>query len=39
MIRLLHRGFNYSQDGPGNRLVYHLQGAIFTAPGARIRRA
>ncbi|MEE1284314.1 MAG: radical SAM protein, partial [Acutalibacteraceae bacterium] len=22
----MHKGFNYSQDGPGNRLVYHLQG-------------
>ena len=23
---IFERGFNYSQDGPGNRLVYHLQG-------------
>lgn len=32
MIRLLHRGFNYSQDGPGNRLVYHLQGCNLHCP-------
>lgn len=25
-LRVLKKGFNYSQDGPGNRLVYHLQG-------------
>ena len=25
-VRVLQRGFNFSQDGPGNRLVYHLQG-------------
>ncbi len=25
-IKLFQKGFNYSQDGPGNRLVYHLQG-------------
>ena len=23
---IYHKGFNYSQDGPGNRLVYHMQG-------------
>lgn len=23
---IFQKGFNYSQDGPGNRLVYHLQG-------------
>lgn len=28
-MRILHKGFNYSQDGPGNRLVYHLQGCNF----------
>lgn len=28
-MRVLNRGFNYSQDGPGNRLVYHLQGCNF----------
>ncbi len=31
-IRILHRGFNFSQDGPGNRLVYHLQGCNFFCP-------
>lgn len=25
-MKILNKGFNYSQDGPGNRLVYHLQG-------------
>ena len=25
-MRIFQKGFNYSQDGPGNRLVYHLQG-------------
>lgn len=25
-LRFFQKGFNYSQDGPGNRLVYHLQG-------------
>lgn len=25
-VKYFQRGFNYSQDGPGNRLVYHLQG-------------
>ena len=28
-MKILHKGFNYSQDGPGNRLVYHLQGCNF----------
>ncbi len=28
-MRVLNKGFNYSQDGPGNRLVYHLQGCNF----------
>ncbi len=28
-MRILAKGFNYSQDGPGNRLVYHLQGCNF----------
>ncbi|WP_312642180.1 glycyl-radical enzyme activating protein [Hydrogenoanaerobacterium sp.] len=26
VINVFQKGFNYSQDGPGNRLVYHLQG-------------
>lgn len=25
-LNVFRKGFNYSQDGPGNRLVYHLQG-------------
>lgn len=25
-VRVFQKGFNFSQDGPGNRLVYHLQG-------------
>ena len=28
----MQRGFNYSQDGPGNRLVYHLQGCNLSCP-------
>ena len=28
-MKISHKGFNYSQDGPGNRLVYHLQGCNF----------
>ncbi|MBQ4145463.1 MAG: radical SAM protein [Clostridia bacterium] len=28
-MRIFNKGFNYSQDGPGNRLVYHLQGCNF----------
>lgn len=28
-MRIFQKGFNYSQDGPGNRLVYHLQGCNF----------
>jgi len=31
-IKVLHKGFNYSQDGPGNRLVYHLQGCNLHCP-------
>ena len=26
------KGFNYSQDGPGNRLVIHLQGCNLHCP-------
>ena len=29
-MKILNKGFNYSQDGPGNRLVYHLQGCNFS---------
>ena len=25
-MRIFNKGFNFNQDGPGNRLVYHLQG-------------
>ena len=28
-MKIYQKGFNYSQDGPGNRLVYHLQGCNF----------
>ena len=31
-IKVFQRGFNYSQDGTGNRLVYHLQGCNMHCP-------
>ena len=31
-LKLFQRGFNYSQDGSGNRLVYHLQGCNMHCP-------
>ena len=31
-LKVLQKGFNYSQDGPGNRLVYHLQGCNLHCP-------
>ncbi len=31
-IRLFQKGFNFSQDGPGNRIVYHLQGCNLACP-------
>lgn len=31
-MNILFKGFNYSQDGPGNRLVYHLQGCNLRCP-------
>ena len=32
VINVIFRGFNFSQDGPGNRLVYHLQGCNLHCP-------
>lgn len=32
LIKYFQKGFNYSQDGPGNRLVYHLQGCNLFCP-------
>lgn len=31
-IKYFEKGFNFSQDGPGNRLVYHLQGCNMLCP-------
>ncbi len=31
-LRIFQKGFNFSQDGPGNRLVYHLQGCQLRCP-------
>lgn len=31
-MNIFQKGFNFSQDGPGNRLVYHLQGCNFHCP-------
>lgn len=31
-IRMFQKGFNFAQDGPGNRLVYHLQGCNLSCP-------
>ena len=31
-IRIFQKGFNYSQDGPGNRLILHLQGCNLHCP-------
>ena len=31
-IHIFQKGFNYSQDGPGNRLVYHLAGCNLNCP-------
>lgn len=31
-MKVIKEGFNYSQDGPGNRLVFHLQGCNMHCP-------
>ncbi|MBQ7337505.1 MAG: radical SAM protein [Clostridia bacterium] len=31
-LNIFGKGFNYSQDGPGNRLVYHLSGCHLRCP-------
>lgn len=31
-MKIFGKGFNYSQDGPGNRLVYHLSGCNMHCP-------
>ena len=31
-IKYFQKGFNYSQDGPGNRLVIHMQGCSLHCP-------
>lgn len=31
-VDIINKGFNYAQDGPGNRLVYHLNGCNMTCP-------
>ena len=31
-MKIFQKGFNYSQDGPGNRLIYHLQGCNMHCP-------
>ena len=31
-LKIFGKGFNFSQDGPGNRLVYHLNGCNMRCP-------
>ena len=32
MLYIFQKGFHYNQDGPGNRLIYHLQGCNLRCP-------
>ena len=32
LVNIFQKGFNFSQDGPGNRLGYHLQGCNMHCP-------
>lgn len=32
MLYLFQKGFHYNQDGPGNRLIYHLEGCNLRCP-------
>lgn len=32
LIKIFQIGWNYSQDGPGNRLIFHFQGCNFDCP-------
>lgn len=32
MLYLFQKGFHYAEDGPGNRLIYHLQGCNLRCP-------
>lgn len=31
-LQIFQKGFNYSQDGPGNRLIFHLSGCNLRCP-------
>jgi len=32
LLSIIKKGFNYAQDGPGNRLIYHLSGCNLRCP-------